>query len=179
MAEIYARGLFDVSSGTQNSVPDPTGMLDDTELPAPGDNESEVRDSQLGRVANAMAGRVFYTAAPANQFPAAFDNTDGSGYSFTSFNDAVDSFPSDCWRLNAMGYAQGLFLDIIPAYSVIDPEDSTGASDVLGDINASSPIVFYWHGGGFDVGYANNRDGLVDVVMEFCRMGFHVVIPEL
>jgi len=174
MAELYARGLFDPSG--VNSSPDATGQLDGSALPSPGDNGSVLVDTKLGRISNAVAARVFYTSS--TEIVSAFDNTDGSGYSFTSLNNAIASFPSDCWRLNALGYAQALFLDVYPAYSEFDPQDSTGQSDVLGDINAVAPIVFYWHGGGFDVGYANNRDGLLEVVLQFCRIGFHVVVPE-
>jgi hypothetical protein len=172
--ELYARGIYD-PLGT-NSVPDPTGQLDGTSLPTPGDNGSALFDSQPGFISNAVAQRVFFTSStPA---PAAFSNTDGSGFSFPNFNASVSAFPTDCWRLNAMGYPQCLFFDIFPAYSEFDFQDRSGKSDVLGDINAAAPIVFYWHGGGFDVGYATNRDGILDVVSHFCRQGFHVVVPE-
>jgi acetyl esterase/lipase len=103
----------------------------------------------------------------------------GQGFEWTTPAQFIDAIPErDAVRNNPQGYSQLLYMDVFPAFSTFDLTDKTGRSDVMGDYTRAAPIVFYWHGGGFDVGYANNRDGILEVVRHMCLAGYHVIVPE-
>jgi acetyl esterase/lipase len=182
-APIYAKGLFDKYSVSAPIVQPDGGS--GFQLPTPGDVQgnitSDVNDSKLANISEAVAARVLYTAAPGDWLGLGSNpllNKSGNFPWRSNPSSYIDIIPAGATRNNAQGYAQLLYLDIYPAYSTFSLTDSSGASDAMGNRNAQAPIVFYWHGGGFDVGYANNRDGIIDIVRHFCNYGYHVVVPE-
>ena len=183
-APLYARGLFNKYS-TSAPIVQPNGTRPGFRLPTPGDTQagkvtSVVNDSALSNISEAVAARVLYTAAEDDWLGNGQNLLNRSGGFPWRSNPSsyIDIIPTGATRNNMQGYSQLLYLDIYPAYSTFSLTDSSGASDTIGNRDAQAPIVFYWHGGGFDVGYANNRDGIIDVVRHFCNYGYHVVVPE-
>lgn len=170
MALLYARGIFDPEAlnGNPKSQPEPGNP--------PLNANTTVVDQKLRRFSRALVSRVFYTSN--TPVLPEFDLRDGQGFAFANTAQYAAAVPPDATRNNAHGYAQLLYLDVFAAGSQFHPNDETGASDIPGDSQASAPVVLYWHGGGFTSGYANNREGYVQVVAEACAKGFHVVVAE-
>ena len=175
---LYAKGIFD-RDGT--SVPATQADLGTTNsvLPTPGDDGSDVNDSKLANISDACRARILYTSErPYGVANKLVQQSVGDGFEWTNANEFANAIPNDAVRNNAQGYSQLLYMDVFPAFSEFSLTDASGRSDVMGDFNRRAPIAFYWHGGGFDVGYANNRDGILEVVRHMCLAGYHVIIPE-
>jgi hypothetical protein len=178
-APLYARGIFDRDS---TSVPATQVGLGTTGsvLPTPGDNGSDVNDSKLANISDACRARILYASStPYGVSNKLVQQNVGDGFEWTNANEFANAIPSnDAVRNNTQGYSQLLYMDVFPAFSEFSLTDASGRSDVMGDFNRAAPIAFYWHGGGFDVGYANNRDGILEVVRHMCLAGYHVIVPE-
>jgi len=159
-----------------------------------GNNTGQL-DTVVALLNSGSIQRIFYTATASDEFPTS-STWSASNYAtinsdieatavgdrqakFLEFiNDVTGSRGySGLTRTNAKGYAQLLYMDVYPAYG-FSPLQSTNSTSSFGDPTVAAPILLYFHGGGFDVGYSNFEATPDETINQFRRAGIHCITVE-